>query len=146
VVSVHCEAQISTKCLLLLITITVLSSCASTQKKVVQKLPPDNSSYDSDLLFFRSLDRGPAMDAYTKAIVEWTNRTKFDSRGNCGRFLKQPTLLLLVISADGTVLRATTSTDDKGAQCFRASYIGASVPKPPVAPYATQGRMNPPRR
>ena len=108
-----------------------LPGCASTDQA-----PPEPDSTSMAEVIENTLaqsELGRSSGYYATVARHWMAE-RLPERGGCYR-IGEPSKMYLRIEADGFVSGVYGDPDNNRSQCFRLSYTGVRVPKPPAAPF-----------
>jgi hypothetical protein len=105
-----------------------MASCA-TQNRV-------DNGYSAALSHFKDTQSAPEFWTYVHAFVDTQNALKLDSQSGCYNLnVGTPVSLIVVINGGGRITGAYTDNESAKAKCFRASFLGAHMPIPPMDPW-----------
>ena len=105
--------------------------CASTDRNSTELDPTPLDTVIENTLAQSELGRTSGY--YATVAHHWMTK-RLPERGGCYR-IGEPSKMYLRIEADATVSGVYGDPENNRSQCFRLSYTGVRVPKPPAAPF-----------
>ena len=111
-------------------------SCAATQSR-----PEINLSYEEATSLWETNKDRPEFQEYLEAFTQWNNQLELDTRNGCFPKGDEQVTILLVVTDRAVIEPVFSSIGGAKAECFRMTYLGLEVAKPPFSPLVLQLNM-----
>ena len=114
--------------------VLVVLAVLGVSHAAAQSRPELNLSYEqANSIWQKDKDHADYQE-YLDAFTQWNNHFKLDTRGDCYAKGKEPVTILLVVTEHAVIEPVFSSVGGAKAECFRMSYLGLKVAKPPISP------------